>query len=146
MRGFWILILAVLVVAAVSLAAAIDAAYMTGLWLLPPLILVIVAALPIAALILRDYRAAQEKSRAASRGKRKSARSQGTPSEPPTPFRQRLAKYLHVSENEVLSPRPRPASSMPFWSSVPLSPGRIVMKSVEFMRAVLERIHAAVRG
>jgi hypothetical protein len=65
---------------------------------------------------------------------------------PPEPFRTRLAGYLHLPEQEVLAPRPRPASTMPFWSLVPLPQRATVMKSVEFMRAILERIRRAVHG
>jgi hypothetical protein len=64
----------------------------------------------------------------------------------PRPFRQRLADYLHVPENEVLPPRPQPVSTMPFWSAVPLSRRPVVLKSVEFIRTILERIRATVRG
>jgi hypothetical protein len=64
----------------------------------------------------------------------------------PQSFRKRLAVYLHLPENEVLPPRPQPTSTMPFWSMVPLSQHTTVMKSVEYIRAILERIRHAVRG
>lgn len=64
----------------------------------------------------------------------------------PQSFRKRLAVYLHLPESDVLPPRPRPTSTMPFWSMVPLSQHTTVMKSVEYIRAILERIRHAVRG
>lgn len=64
----------------------------------------------------------------------------------PLPFRQRLADYLHVPESEVLAPRPQPDSTMPFWSAVPLARKPMVLKSVEFIRTILERIRATVRS
>ena len=64
----------------------------------------------------------------------------------PRSFRQRLAAYLHLPESEVLPPRPRPTSTMSFWSSVPLTQRTTVMKSVDYIRAILERIRHAVRG
>lgn len=63
----------------------------------------------------------------------------------PQSFRKRLSAYLHVPESEVLPLRPRPTSTMPFWSMVPLSQHTTVIKSVEFIRAILERIRHAVR-
>jgi hypothetical protein len=97
-------------------------------------------------LLLLEYRASQESLRSLERAKKRSTRTPVLPHQPPSPFRHRLATFLQVPEESVLIARPRPVSSMPFWSSVPLSPRPIVMKSAEFIRAVLERIHAAIRG
>jgi hypothetical protein len=69
-----------------------------------------------------------------------------TEAEPPAPFPKRLANYLHVPESEVLEPRPRWVSSMPFWCAVILPQRSTLAKSVEYIRAMLRRIRAAVRG
>lgn len=131
-----------MVVAAIGLLA-MGAPGLAGYRLWQLLVLLIVAAAPIGSLFLWDYIAAHDRAQQATH---ETARSRQSLPLQSSPFRQRLATYLHVPESEVLPPRPRPLSSMPFWSSVPLSPRPIVMKSVEFIRAVLERIHAAVRG
>jgi len=67
-------------------------------------------------------------------------------STPPPAFRRRLAAFLGRPESEVLVPRPRPASTMSFWSLVPLPQSATWIKSVAFMRRILERIRSAVRG
>jgi hypothetical protein len=100
----------------------------------------------VGALIQRDLREVREQSKLAQQANRRKACKTKTVQLPPAPFRHRLATFLQMPEDQVLAPRPRPVSSMPFWSSMTLSPRPIVMKSVEFIRAVLERIHAAVRG
>jgi hypothetical protein len=66
--------------------------------------------------------------------------------EPPAPFQTRLANYLHVPESDVLEPRSRWVSSMPFWCAVILPQRSTLAKSVEYIRAVLRRIRATVRG
>lgn len=68
------------------------------------------------------------------------------PPKPPARFSQRLASYLHVPESDVLAPRARWISSMPFWCAV-IPPQRSTFaKSVEYIRAVLRRIRDSVRG
>ena len=68
------------------------------------------------------------------------------PAEPPEAFRKRLATYLHVPEGEVLVPRERPVSAMPFWSAVELPRRSTMAKSIEYIRQILLRIRATVRG
>jgi hypothetical protein len=148
MRGAWILSLVLLVPASISTSVAVlEATSWISLigWLGLMAILVVVASL-VGALIQRDLYEVREQSRLAIQAKRREARKTKTIQRPPATFRHRLATFLQMPEDQVLTPRPRPVSSMPFWSSVPLSPRPIVMKSVEFIRAVLERIHSAVRG
>jgi hypothetical protein len=148
MRGAWILSLVLLVPASISTAVAVLEAtswpsLLGWLGLMATLIAVVTF---VAALIQRDLYDVREKSRLAKQATLHTARKTKTIRHSPAPFRTRLATFLQVPEESVFSPRPRPVSSMPFWSSMPLSPRPIVMKSVEFIRAVLERIHAAVRG
>jgi hypothetical protein len=148
MLGAWILILVLLVSASISTSAAVLEApsWPSLLWAVALLAVALTGILVIGHSLLRECSLAVEDSRRAKRPQRLRSRSPNEPSHPPFPFRQRLAAFLQVPKGEVLVPRPRPVSSMPFWSSVPLSPRPIMNKSVEFIRAVLERIHAAVRG
>jgi hypothetical protein len=106
-------------------------------------------AIGISVLLIKDQVALRSRLNASTRSTastRHSARSTFSETTEPLPFRQRLADYLHVPESEVLPPRPRPVSSMPFWSAVPLSRRPVVLKSVEFIRIILERIRATVRS
>ena len=66
--------------------------------------------------------------------------------EPPEAFRKRLAAYLHVADGEVLVPRERPVSAMPFWCAVELPRRSTMAKSIAYIRQILLRIRAAVRG
>lgn len=106
-------------------------------------------AIGISLLLIKDQVELRNRLNASTRSAaptRHNARSTLSETIEPRPFRQRLADYLRVPESEVLAPRPRPVSSMPFWSAVPLSRRPVVLKSVEFIRTILERIRTTVRG
>jgi hypothetical protein len=102
--------------------------------------------LGLTALYLLDARRAKHDAR--PRGKTVSDRPKAETSEPEPPeaFRKRLAAYLHVPEGQVLVPRERPVSAMPFWSAVELPRRSTMAKSIEYIRRILLRIWAAVRG
>lgn len=148
MRGAWILSLVLLVPTSIATSVAVLEAtsWPSLLGWLGLMAMLIMGVTFVAVLIQRDLYQVREKSRLTQQAKRWKALKRKTVQHPPSPFRHRLATFLQVPEDQVLAPRPRPVSSMPFWSSVPLAPRPIVIKTVEFIRAVLERIHAAVRG
>jgi hypothetical protein len=106
-------------------------------------------ALSISLLLIKDQVELRSRLNASTRSTastRHNVRSTLSETTEPRPFRQRLADYLRVPESEVLPPRPRPISAMPFWSAVPLTRRPVVLKSVEFIRTILERIRTTVRG
>lgn len=104
-------------------------------------------AIGISLLLIKDQAELRSRLNASTRSTastRHNVRSTLSETTEPRPFRQRLADYLRVPESEVLPPRP--VSAMPFWSSVPLAHRPVVLKSVEFIRTILERIRTTVRG
>jgi hypothetical protein len=56
----------------------------------------------------------RDAARRRARWKTKMANPMPRQAEPPEAFRKRLAAYLHVPEGQVLVPRERPVSAMPF--------------------------------
>ncbi|MGD9637247.1 MAG: hypothetical protein AB7G28_26855 [Pirellulales bacterium] len=145
--GEWVL---VLVIFAVSTSSFLFSTIITNpgisWWLVVVVLIATLGALMIGGIMLRDYLQAKGATRSSDRDEGITTRRRISEPSVPSPFRVRLATFLHVPESEVLPARPRPVSSMPFWTSVPLSPRPIMMKSVEFIRDILERIHSAIRG
>lgn len=68
-----------------------------------------------------------------------------SPAVPPSPYPQRLAHFLHCQEDDLKKKRPRPKSTMPFWSIRPLGT-RHGPKPLWHIRMLLVRIHRLVRG
>lgn len=106
-------------------------------------------AIGFSALLIKDQVALRSRLNTSTRSIaliRDSVRSSFSETPEPLPFRQRLADYLHVPESEVLPPRPKPISTMPYWSAVQFTGQPVMLKSVEFIRAILERIRATVHN
>jgi hypothetical protein len=66
------------------------------------------------------------------------------PGQPPAAFEHRLAAFLRCSEQELLRPRPRTQSKMPFWSIADVR-SYVGPKPVWIIRRILERIRATMR-
>jgi hypothetical protein len=67
-----------------------------------------------------------------------------SPVAPPPAFEQRLAAFLHCTTEELHAPRPRPQSTMPFWSIVDFA-SYVGPKPAWIIRRILERIRATLR-